>query len=108
MIWVKLNCLKFSDELETSSSLDITVEVKPWQTPSVKVGVAKSSCQEQWSVRPIKSRKDTLSHPENVIHDCTAGSPTEREFYGDGNSIVVGGVVSTHGGWENQPQGEGS
>ena len=59
-------------------------------------------------MRPIKPRKDTLSHPDNVNHDCTAGSPTGREPYGDGDSIVVGGVTSTQGGWESQPQGEGS
>ena len=50
-------------------------------------------------------------HPKSsyhVNHDCTAGSPTGREPYGDGDSIVVGGVTSTQGGWESQPQGEGS
>ena len=50
-------------------------------------------------------------HPKSsyhVNHDCTAGSPTRREPYGDGDSIVVGGVTSTQGGWESQPQGEGS
>jgi len=46
--------------------------------------------------------------PDNVIHDCTAGSPTGCEPYGDGNSIVVGGVTPTQGGRENRPQGEGS
>jgi hypothetical protein len=59
-------------------------------------------------MRPIKPRTDTLSRPTNVVYDCTAGSPTGREPYGDGNSIVVGGVTSTQGGWESQPQGEGS
>ena len=29
VIWVKLNCLKSSGKLETASSLDTTVEVKP-------------------------------------------------------------------------------
>ena len=58
-------------------------------------------------MRPIKLRKDTLSHPDNVIHDCTAGSPKGREPYGDGAPIVVGGVTPTQGGWESQPQGEG-
>ena len=50
-------------------------------------------------------------HPKSsyhVNHDCTAGSPTGREPYGDGDSIVAGGVTSTQGGWESQPQGEGS
>jgi hypothetical protein len=58
-------------------------------------------------MRPIKLRTDTLSHSDNVIHDCTAGSPKGREPYGDGASIVVGGVTTTHGGWESQPQGKG-
>jgi len=59
-------------------------------------------------MRPIKPRKDTLSRSDNVIHDCTAGSPMGREPYGDGNSIVVGGVTPTQGGRESRPQGEGS
>jgi hypothetical protein len=58
-------------------------------------------------MRPIKPRTDALSHSDNVLHDRTAGSPTGREPYGDGNPIVVGGVTPTHGGWESQPQGEG-
>ena len=58
-------------------------------------------------MRPIKPRTDTLSHPDNVIRDCTTGSPKGREPQGDGASIVVGGVTPTHGGWESQPQGEG-
>ena len=59
-------------------------------------------------MRLLKTRTDALTHPDNVIHDCTAGSPTGCESYGDGNSIVVGEVTSTHGGWESQLQGEGS
>lgn len=59
-------------------------------------------------MRPIKPRTDTLRHSKNVIYDCTAGSPKGRELYGDGNSIVVGGITSTYSGWESQPQGEGS
>ena len=50
-------------------------------------------------------------HPTSsyyVSHDCTAESPTGREPYGDGGSIVVGGVTTTQGGWESQPQGKGS
>ncbi len=37
-------------------------------------------------------------HPTSsyyVSHDCTAESPTGREPYGDGGSIVVGGVTTT-------------
>jgi hypothetical protein len=60
-------------------------------------------------MRPITLRTDVRCHPENVTHDCTAGSPTGRESYGDGDSIVVGGVTPTQGGWtRSQPQGEGS
>jgi len=58
-------------------------------------------------MRPIKPRTDALSHPDNVARDCTAGSPKGRESYGDGALIVVGGVTTTHGGWESQPQDEG-
>jgi hypothetical protein len=58
-------------------------------------------------MRPIKSRTDTLSHPDNVIHDRTTGSPTGREPHGDGAPILVDGVTTIHGGWESQPQGEG-
>jgi hypothetical protein len=58
-------------------------------------------------VRPIKLRKDILSHPTYVIYDRTAGSPKCREAYGDGASIVVSGVTPTYGGWESQLQGEG-
>jgi hypothetical protein len=59
-------------------------------------------------MRPIKLRTDALTHPENVTYDRTAGSPKGRESYGDGDSIVVGGVPTTQGGWESQPQGKGS
>lgn len=58
-------------------------------------------------MRSIKLRTDTPGHPENVTYDRTAGSPTGREPYGDGDPIVVGGVTTTHGGWESQLQGEG-
>ena len=95
MIWVKLNCLKSSGELETIPPLTQRLKSSPGSSILYEVRVAKSSCREQWSMRPIKPRKDTLSHPDNVIHDCTAGSPKGREPYGDGDSIVVGGVTST-------------
>jgi hypothetical protein len=36
MIWVKLNCLKSSGELETRPSLDTTAEVEPQQQPLVE------------------------------------------------------------------------
>ena len=108
MRWVKLNCFKSSGELETIPPLTQRLRSSPGSSILYKLRVAKSSCREQGSVRPIKPRTDTLSHPDNVIHDRTAGSPKGREPYGDGNSIVVGGVTSTQGGWENQPQGEGS
>lgn len=59
-------------------------------------------------MRPIKPRKDTLRHSDNVIHNCTAGSPAGRKPYGDGNSIVVGSVTTAQGGLESRPQCEGS
>lgn len=58
-------------------------------------------------MRSITRRTGILTHP-HVIYDCTAGSPTGRESYGDGDSIVVGGVTTTQGDWENQLQGQGS
>lgn len=59
-------------------------------------------------MRSLTLRTGTLTHPDNVTYDCTAGSPTGREAYGDGDSIVVGGVTTTQGNWESQSQGEGS
>lgn len=108
MIWVKLNCLKSSGKLETIPPLTQRLRSSPDSSILYSLRVAKFSCRERGSVRPIKPRKDTLSHSDNVIHDCTAGSPTGREPYGDGNSIVVGGVTTTQGGRESRPQGEGS
>jgi group II intron reverse transcriptase/maturase len=58
-------------------------------------------------MRPPRPRTDTLRHPRYVIYDRTAGLPTGREPHGNGDLIVVGGVTSTYGGWESQPQGEG-
>jgi len=107
MIWVKLNCLKSSGKLETSAPSTQRLRSSPDSSILKGSRVAKSSCREQWSVRPIKPRKDTLSHPDNVHCDCTTGSPKGREPYGDGNPIVVGGVTTTHGGWESQLQGKG-
>ena len=79
MIWVKLDCLKSNGKLETMYSLDTTVKVKTRRQQSEVVGLRNPPCREQGSVRPIKPRKDTLSHPDNVIHDRTAGSPKGRE-----------------------------
>ena len=107
VIWVKLNCLKSSGKLETIPPLTQRLRSSPSSSILYRLRVAKSPCRERWSVRPIKPRKDTLSHL-NVIHDCTAGSPVGREPYGDGNSIVVGGVTSTQGDRESRSQGEGS
>jgi hypothetical protein len=108
MTWIKLDCFKSSSKLETEPSLDITVEVKLRQQHLYWDRDAKTPCREQWSMRPIKLRTGILTHPENVSYDCTAGSPTGREPYGDGDPIVVGGVMTTQGGWDiNQPQGEG-
>ncbi len=58
-------------------------------------------------MRPIKPRTDTLNHPRNVTYDRTAGLPTGREPYGNGNPIVVDGVTTIQGDWESQSQGEG-
>jgi hypothetical protein len=43
----------------------------------------------------------------NVHNRRTTGSPTGREPYGDGVSIVVVGVTPDQGGRESRPQGEG-
>ncbi len=58
-------------------------------------------------MRSLTLRTGTRTHP-HVIYDRTAGSPVGREAYGDGDSIVVGGVTTTQGGWESRSQGEGS
>ena len=59
-------------------------------------------------MRYIKPRMDILNCSRYVIYDRTTGSPTGREPYGDGDSIVVVGVTPHQGGWESQPQGEGN
>ncbi len=90
------------------SSLDTTVEVKPRQ----QLLVQAESCEILLSGTMVSETYQTTKRhpklPDNVIHDCTAGSPTGREPYGDGNSIVAGGVTSTQGSRENRLQGEGS
>jgi len=91
MIWVKLNCLKSSGKLETIPPLTQRLRSNLGSSILYKLRVVKSSYREQGLTKPIKPRKDTLHRPDNVNHDCTAGSPTGREPYGDGNSIVVGG-----------------
>ena len=58
-------------------------------------------------MRSVRPRNDTLRHPRHVIYDCTAGLPTGRESYGNGDLIVVSGVTTTQSGWESQLQGEG-
>lgn len=88
-------------------SLDTTVKIEPRRKHLDCCRGVNSSRREQWSMRPIKPRTDALSHPDNVLHDCTTGSPKGREPYGDGAPIVVGGVTTTHGSWESQLQGEG-
>src|SRR5437868_2392261 len=107
MTWVKLDCLKSSNKLETCPPS--TPRMMPRLESSILVlPRCEIFLSRTWSMRPITLRTDTLHHPENVIHDCTTGSPKGHETYGDGNSIVVGGVTTTQGGWENQPQGKGS
>ena len=90
----KARLLEVQWRVGDGASLDTTAEVEPRQQHQVWSD-AKSSCREQWSVRPIKPRTDALSHPDNVARDRTAGSPTGREPYGDGDPIVVGGVTPT-------------
>jgi len=59
-------------------------------------------------MRSITLRTGVLTHHDNITYDRTAGSPKGRESYGDGDSIVVGGVTTTQGDWESQSQGQGS
>ena len=107
MIWVKLDCLKSNGELETEYSLDTTAKVKTWRQQSEIVGLRNPPSRNK-----VNETDQTMNgHPNSsyhVTHDCRTGSPTGCEPYGDGNSIVVGGVTSTQGGWESQPQGKGS
>jgi hypothetical protein len=107
MIWVKLNCLKSSDKLETCPPLTQRLR----SSPDSNI-LHRSRCEILLSGTMVnETYQITKRHPVssvNVIHERTAGLPTGREPYGNGNSIVVGGVTSTHGGRENRPQGEGS
>jgi hypothetical protein len=48
-------------------------------------------------MRLFKPRTDRLTHPNDVIHDCTAGLPKSREAHGNGVSIVVVGVTTHQG-----------
>src|SRR5579864_7587781 len=105
MVWVKLDCLKPSRKLE---SCPPSIP-QPTSSPGSNALVfprCEIFLSGTWSMRPLTRRTGTLTHP-NVTYDRTAGSPTGRETYGDGGSIVVGGVTPTQGGWESQPQGEG-
>lgn len=101
-VWVKLDCLKSSGELETVPSLDTTVKVKTRQQRLTWCRGVKSFWSGTWSMRPIKPRTDALTRP-TVTYDRTTGSPSRREPHGDGDPIVVGGVTTTHGGWAHKP-----
>jgi hypothetical protein len=94
MIWVKLHCLKSSDTLETYPPLT----QRSRSSPASNI-LQKSRCEILLSGTMVnETYQITKRHPTssaNVIHDCTAGLPTGREPYGNGNSIVVGGVTPT-------------
>ena len=106
MIWIRLDCMKSSSEFERSTHLTQRFLSRPDSNNE-----EEERCEVFLSgtgpARPIKPRTDILTHPDNVIHDCTAGSPKGCKSYGDGNPIVVDGVTPIHGGWESQLQGEG-
>ena len=107
MIWVKLNCLKSSGKLETIPPLTQRLR----SSPDSNI-LHRSRCEILLSGTMVnETYQITKRHPTssaNVIHERTAGLPTGRELYGNGNSIVVGGVTTTQGGRESRPQGEGS
>ncbi|HET9910203.1 MAG TPA: hypothetical protein VFQ23_26395 [Anaerolineales bacterium] len=94
MIWVKLNCLKSSDKLETYPPLTQRLR----SSPDSNI-LQRSRCEILLSGTMVnETYQITKRHPTssaNVIHDRTAGLPTGREPYGNGNSIVVGGLTST-------------
>ena len=84
VIWVKLNCLKSSGKLETIPPLTQRLRSSPGSSILYRLRVVKSSYRERWSVRPIKPRKDTLSHLitsfMTVLRDHLRGaSPTVTE-----------------------------
>ena len=95
-------------QVGNNSSLDTTVEIKPWQPHLSDAEISEILLPGTMVNETYQATKRHPNSSENVIHDCTAGSPTRREPYGDGNSIVVGGVTCTQGGRESRPQGEGS
>ena len=106
MIWVKLNCLKSSDKSVLSSLIG------KWLKPMPNVNNSWTpSCQSPTlgtgPMRSIKSRTDTLSHPNNVTMYRITGWPTGREPHGHGALVVVVGVTPHQGGRESRPQGEG-
>lgn len=57
----------------------------------------------------MQSLNGTNGTPKSVKknHVRNMGLPTEREFSGNGATVVVVGVTTHQGGWENQLQGEG-
>jgi len=95
MIWVKLNCLKSSDKLETCPPLTQRLR----SSPDSNI-LHRSRCEILLLGTMVnETYQITKRHPTssvNVIHDCTAGLPTGREPYGNGNSIVVGVITPTH------------
>ena len=95
MIWVKLNRLKSSDKLETCPPLTQRLR----SSPDSNI-LHRSRCEILLSGTMVnETYQITKRHPTssaNVIHERTAGLPTGRELYGNGNSIVVGGITPTH------------
>ena len=97
-VWIKLDCLKSSGELETR--VPSTQRLKSSLVSNTSASVMwEISLTRTRSMRPLKPRTDSLTRPIHVTYDRTAGLPTEREFYGNGVSIVVVGVTTHQGGW---------
>ncbi len=109
MRWVRLNCLNSSDELEITFP-PLTQRLRSSSVSNALVFPKRElSLAETRSMRPVKSRTETLSHSRNVLDDRTTGLPVSREAQGSRDFIVVVGVTTHRGGWEiNQLQGEGS
>ncbi len=105
MLGERLDCLKSSGKLETKPSLDTMIYVEP-RTHLCSFAAEGNLSSENLVNATAHATNGPLRHPDNVPHDCTAGSPTRREAYGDGAAIVVGGVTTTQGDRESRSQGE--
>src|SRR3989440_12329295 len=94
MVRVRLDCLKPSRKLETFPP-SIPQPTSSPESSALVLPRREIFLSGTESMRPLTRRTGTLTHPDNVTYDRTAGSPTGRETYGDGDSIVVGGVTPT-------------